>query len=120
MKEINHKVDSCESRKVEIDSGCFISYTNPANQPVLRGEPAHGEVERRFPIPLLGDTLVTSDMNRDGRKARLRRAMAELEQRIHAGEDCFAEEYFAADPELAENVEDAIDLIYEAEFCAYR
>jgi hypothetical protein len=120
MKEIHHKVDSCESRRVELDSGCSSSNPNPAIRRVFCGELAHGEVERRLPIPFLGDTLMTSGVNRDGLEARLRLAMAELEQRVHSGEDCFAEEYFAADPELAENVENAIDLIYEAEFCAYR
>jgi serine/threonine-protein kinase len=35
-----------------------------------------------------------------------------LERRIHAGEDCRAEEFFAACPALAEDVECAKDLIY--------
>jgi hypothetical protein len=62
---------------------------------------------------------MASDPDRDCLETRLRRAKAQVEQRIHAGEDCFAEEYFAADPGLAQDVETALDLIY-TEFDAYR
>ena len=53
-----------------------------------------------------------SDNNHNDLENRLRRADADMERRIHAGEECFAEEYFKACPELAANVDTAIDLIY--------
>jgi serine/threonine-protein kinase len=56
-------------------------------------------------------------MDQDSLESRARRAQAELERRLHAGEDCRAEEFFKADPDLAASVETAIDLIY-AEFTA--
>jgi serine/threonine-protein kinase len=40
-----------------------------------------------------------------------------LERRIHGGEDCFAEEYLAADPELAADKDAAVELI-SAEYWA--
>jgi serine/threonine-protein kinase len=60
---------------------------------------------------------VTPDIDRDCLETRLRQARADLERRIHVGEDCRAEAYFAACPELAANVDAAIDLIY-TEFAA--
>src|SRR5262249_54040589 len=71
-----------------------------------------GEVQRDFPMPALGDTLVPSDSNPIDLEQQLRRANTDLERRIHAGEECRAEDYFAAYPELAENLDTAIDLIY--------
>ncbi|HKB34989.1 MAG TPA: serine/threonine-protein kinase, partial [Gemmataceae bacterium] len=65
-----------------------------------------------FPIPSLGDTLMPSDNNHEQLEIRLRRAKFELERRIPAGEECSAEEYFKADPELAADVDSAIDLVY--------
>jgi serine/threonine protein kinase len=113
MKEIFPKEDSCESRRGRIDLDDFIQFPNPAIRHVLHEVPASGEVERCFPIPSLGDTLMPSDNNHDHLENRLRRAKADLERRIHGGDDgCFAEEYFKADPELATNVDSAIDLIY--------
>jgi serine/threonine-protein kinase len=60
---------------------------------------------------------VASDTVRDRLEVRLRQAQADLERRVHAGEDCGAGAYLAADPELAAHADRAIDLIY-AEFCA--
>ncbi len=118
MKETFSKKDSCESQIGRIDSGGFIPFTNPTIRHVLHEVPAPGEVERCFPIPSLGDTLVPSDNNHDHLENRLRRARADMERRIHGGDDgCFAEEYFKACPELAANVDTAIDLIY-TEFTA--
>jgi serine/threonine protein kinase len=112
MKEIFPKEDSCESRRGRIDLAGFIQFPNPAIRHVLHEVPAPGEVERSFPIPSLGDTLMPSDNNYDHLENRLRRAKADLERRIHAGEKCSAEEYFKGDPELAANEEAAKDLIY--------
>jgi serine/threonine-protein kinase len=109
--------DSCNGRKLEIESSRFISNPNPAIRPDHRGAPASGEMERHLPIASFGDTLVPTDTDRENLQTRLRRARSELERRIHAGEDCLAEEYFAADPELAANTDAALDLIY-AEYCA--
>src|SRR5262245_11168199 len=119
MKDLNGKVGSCESRNAELESGGLFSHPNPAIRPALQGAPAHGEVERRLLIACPGDTLMGSDNDRDSVEIRLRRVMADLERRIHDGENCFAEEYFRADPELAENIENALDLIL-TEVDAYR
>jgi serine/threonine protein kinase len=61
---------------------------------------------------------VDSDTIRDSLETRLRLAQADLEQRIHAGEACYALAYLAADPELAANSNKAVDLIY-AEYKAW-
>src|SRR5262249_13247234 len=45
----------------------------------------------------------------------LRQACAELEQRLHAGQDCAAEGWLNAQPDLANHAEYALELIY-AEF----
>jgi serine/threonine protein kinase len=96
---------------VEIKSSGHLSYPNPAIRLDPRGAPATGDVERRLPIPSFGDTLVPADTDRDCLEARLRGARGQLERRIHAGQDCFAEEYFAADPELAADKDAAVELI---------
>src|SRR5262249_53601419 len=98
MKKIFGQADSCNGWGHEIESSRFMSYPNPAIRLVPGGAPASGEVERRLPIAAFGDTLVSADNDRYSLENRLRRARAELERRIHAGEDCLAEEYFAADP----------------------
>src|SRR5262245_23750250 len=112
MEETFCKEDACESRRGRIESGAYSSFPNPAIRHVLRRVPAPGEVELGFPIRSLGDTLVASDNNHDCLENQLRRADADMERRIHAGEECFAEEFFKACPELAANVATAIDLIY--------
>src|SRR5262245_13420716 len=112
MKEIFPKDDSCESRRGRIDLAGFIQFLNPAIRHVLHEVPTPDEVERSFPIPSLGDTLMPSDNNHEQLENRLRRAKLELERRIPAGEECSAEEYFKADPELAADVDSAIDLVY--------
>ena len=43
---------------------------------------------------------------------QLRHCCAELERRLRRGEMCLAEDFFAACPELAADVESALDLIY--------
>src|SRR5438105_5050471 len=103
MEETFCKEDACESRSGRIESGGYRSFPNSAIRHVLRKVPAPGEVERDFPIPFLGDALVPSDNNHDDLENRRRRADADMERRIHAGEECFAEEYFQACPELAAN-----------------
>jgi hypothetical protein len=60
---------------------------------------------------------VPPDREPDSLEKPARRAQAELERRLHAGEDCRAEEFFAAFPGLAADVGTAIDLIY-TEFAA--
>jgi eukaryotic-like serine/threonine-protein kinase len=60
---------------------------------------------------------VTPDNDPDPLERRLRQAQAELERRLHAGEDCRAEEFFADCPALAAQAERALDLIY-TEFAA--
>jgi serine/threonine-protein kinase len=60
---------------------------------------------------------MTPDHVAKGPEAWLRQAQSELERRIHAGDDCRAEEFFARCPALAESADLAIDLIY-AEFTA--
>jgi hypothetical protein len=55
---------------------------------------------------------MSSGADRAGLEGQLRRARAELERRLYAGEDCRAEEYFAACPALAADAERAKDLIY--------
>jgi serine/threonine-protein kinase len=73
---------------------------------------APGETERRHPISSLGDTLVTSNPDLESLEMRLRSAQAELERRIHAGEECSAKQFFDADAELKANKDAAIELIY--------
>jgi serine/threonine-protein kinase len=51
----------------------------------------------------------------DHAEQQLRRACAELEGRLRAGEDCRAEDWLAAYPELAGRAEHALELVY-AEF----
>jgi hypothetical protein len=74
---------------------------------------APGGVGQKVPLLPLGDTLVSADHDPIDLEARLRRADADLERRIHAGDqECFVEEYFKTWPELAASVDTAIDLIY--------
>ncbi len=119
MKNFFCAADSCKSRIARIDYGCNIFFSTPAIRHVVRTWIASGVAARRFPIPSFGDSLVSSDGDHDGLETRLRQARAHLERRIHLGEDCLAEEYFAADPELEADVDAAIDLIY-TEFDARR
>jgi serine/threonine-protein kinase len=55
---------------------------------------------------------VSSENDKDLLESRLRQAQAELERRLHAGDECRAEEFFANCPVLAEDVNCALDLIY--------
>jgi hypothetical protein len=117
MKQAFSREGACESRIERVDSD-FLQFLSSAIRHVRREVPAPDEVERRFPIPSFGDTLMPSDNNHDELENQLRRAKAEMERRIHAEDDrCCAEEYFKTYPELAAGVETAIDLIY-AEFDA--
>src|SRR5262245_60558196 len=51
------------------------------------------------------------------RQQPFRQACAELERRLRAGEPCRAEDFFAAQPDLAEAPDAALELIY-TEFLA--
>ncbi len=56
--------------------------------------------------------MVPPDAPQEDAERLLRRACAELERRLRAGEGCRAEEFFAADPALAGREEGALDLLW--------
>jgi len=119
MKKPNGQDNPCQARPVRINSNQTLSHPNLKIRLALPSGPAHDEVKKHHPIATFGDTLVPTDTPLGSLESRRRRAGAELERRIHAGEDCSAKEHFAADPELEADKEAALDLIY-SEFCARR
>jgi hypothetical protein len=105
LKEPSCAADPCEQQTVRIESTRLI----PGPITSIR----HGAEGS------LGDTFVASSLDSDSLESHLRQALGEMERRIHIGEDCRTEEFFATFPALAANVNTAIEMIY-AEFAARR
>src|SRR5262249_61026383 len=68
--------------------------------------------ERPSPVLLLrGIAVQPNPATAEDPRSVLRRACAELERRLRAGEDCHAEQFLAAYPVLASDPDRALELI---------
>src|SRR5690349_8927433 len=100
MNTIFCEFDSCEPQTERIDYDFIFPFRIPQPGTPFSGCRRPANLSGVSQYPAWGDALVTSDDDHDRLEDRLRRARADLERRIHAGDDCCAEEYFAADREL--------------------